>query len=89
MKSSASMKSSSSMKIPAMKIRGVDIVLLAGLAFCASALRAETPGALQNIVVGAGKTHLIDTATNIERVSVASPGVAEAAHVNDQRESAR
>jgi pilus assembly protein CpaC len=65
-----------------MKVRGVDILLLAGLAFCASALRAETPDALQNIVVGAGKTHLIDTATNIERVSVASPGVAEAVPVS-------
>lgn len=65
-----------------MRIRGVDILLLTGLALCASALRAETPNAVERIVVGAGRTHLIDTSVNIERVSVASPAVAEAVPVS-------
>ncbi|MGD1072231.1 MAG: pilus assembly protein N-terminal domain-containing protein [Bryobacteraceae bacterium] len=65
-----------------MRIRGVDVLLLTGLALCASVLRAETPDAVQRIVVGAGRTHLIDTAVNIERVSVASPAVAEAVPVS-------
>jgi pilus assembly protein CpaC len=65
-----------------MKIRPVDIGLLAALALCASALRAETHAAVQQILIGSGKSHLIDTAVNIERVSIASPETAEAVPVN-------
>lgn len=65
-----------------MKIRFTDILLLAGLACCASALRAETGLAPDQIQIAIGKTYLIDTAANIERVSVAAPGIAEAVPVN-------
>jgi pilus assembly protein CpaC len=59
-----------------------DVVLLGCLGLCASILRAQAPGAVQPITVGTGKTHLIDTPVNIERVSVASPLVAEAVPVS-------
>src|SRR5439155_25874569 len=65
-----------------MKIRLIDIALLAGLSLCASALRADTHPAVQEILIGSGKSHLIDTAVNIERVSIASPETAEAVPVN-------
>jgi pilus assembly protein CpaC len=64
-------------------IRGAwitDVLLLAGLALCASLLRADP--AFDRIRVGSGMTHLIDTAVNIDRVSVAAPEVAEAVPVS-------
>ncbi len=70
-----------------MKIRLTDILLLAGLAMCASALRAEQPAATaaaegEHINVGAGKTRLLDLPINIERVSIAAPETAEAVPVS-------
>ena len=73
-------------------IRPLDAVLLAALALCASALRADLlpenvlpedvlPES-QQIRLGTGKTHLIDTESNIRRVSVASPEIAEAVPVS-------
>jgi pilus assembly protein CpaC len=70
-----------------MKIRAIDILLLAGLAMCASALRAEqpeltAPAEAERITVGAGKTRLLDMPINIERVSIAAPEIAEAVPVS-------
>jgi len=64
------------------KSRGwvADALLIAGLALCASALRAAP--AFDRISVGSGMTHLIDTMVNIDRVSISSPEVAEAVPVN-------
>jgi pilus assembly protein CpaC len=64
------------------KARLVEIALLAGLALCASVLRAATLPAIEPIQVGAGKTYLVDTSVNIERVSIAAPEVAEAVPVS-------
>jgi len=61
-----------------MRIRPVDIILLFGLAVASSILRgAQEP----TILVSAGKTHLVDTATDIQRVSVADPQISEAVPV--------
>src|SRR5438067_6534659 len=51
---------------------------------CASVLRAAqtAPAAAEQIVVGSGKTHLLDLPMNIERVSVAAPETAEAVPVS-------
>ncbi len=72
-----------------MKIRVTDILLLAGLMMCASALRAAQQTAVANDVegverlsVGSGKTRLLDMPVNIERVSVAAPETAEAVPVS-------
>jgi pilus assembly protein CpaC len=68
------------------KKRIIDILFLAGLALCANRLRAEqvatAPAGAEQIVVGAGKTHLLDMPVNIERVSVATPEIAEAVPVS-------
>jgi len=69
------------------KIRPLDILLLAGLMLCANALRAaQNPAtdatASPKIALGAGKTHLMDLPVNIERVSIAAPEVAEAVPVS-------
>jgi pilus assembly protein CpaC len=64
------------------KMNALDFILLTGLALCASALRAETHPAIAKILVGTGRTYIIDTTVNIERVSIASPEVAEAVPVN-------
>ncbi len=67
------------------KRRLLDVLLIAGLMLCASALRAaQTPeaGSPEHILVGAGMTHLLDMAVNIERVSVAAPETAEAVPVS-------
>ncbi|HVV46341.1 MAG TPA: pilus assembly protein N-terminal domain-containing protein [Bryobacteraceae bacterium] len=64
----------------------VDILLAAGLVASASALRAaQTAPAVtpaEQITVGSGKTFLLDTPVNIERVSVAAPAAAEAVPVS-------
>lgn len=60
----------------------IEALLLAGLALCASVLHAATMPAIEQIQVGAGKTHLLDTAVNIERISVAAPDIAEAVPVS-------
>ena len=65
-----------------MKIRPVDILLIAGLALCANVLRAATTPEFEQIRVGSGKTHMIDAPSNIDRVSIASPEVAEAVPVS-------
>src|SRR5258705_495442 len=67
---------------PNVRKLGIDIAVLATLALCASVLRAETHSAIPRILLGSGKSHLIDTTVNIERVSVASPEIAEAVPVN-------
>ena len=63
-----------------------NVALLAGLLICANALRAQAPArapqAPIKIMIGAGKTHLIDAPSDIERVSIASPEVAEAVAIN-------
>jgi pilus assembly protein CpaC len=73
------------------KIRAVDILLLAGLMMCASLMRAGQPEAtaapdtergVEKIAVGAGKTRLLDMPVNIERVSIAAPETAEAVPVS-------
>lgn len=70
-----------------MKIRAIDILLLAGLAMCTSLLRAEQPALTapveaERITVGAGKTLLLDMPVNIERVSIAAAETAEAVPVS-------
>lgn len=71
-----------------MKIRIADILLLGGLAACASYLRAAqqpltaTQPAAEQLTVGADKTVLIDMPMNIERVSIANPLTAEAVPVS-------
>ena len=65
-----------------MKVRIVDIALLAALAACASLLRAQVTPEPSRIVVGSGKTFVLDTASDIERISIASPETAEAVPVN-------
>jgi pilus assembly protein CpaC len=65
-----------------MRIRALDVIILGSLALCASALHAEAPEPPQQITVGSGKTHLLDTDVNIERVSVAAPSIAEAVPVS-------
>jgi pilus assembly protein CpaC len=71
------------------KIRLTDILLLAGLALCASALRAAqqtAPAAdlegTDKISLGSGKTRLLDMPVNIERVSIAAAETAEAVPVS-------
>lgn len=68
------------------QVRLLDVVLLGALILCASVLRGaqNTPeiNAPERFTVGAGKTHLLDMAINIERVSVASPEIAEAVPVS-------
>ncbi len=71
----------------AFKIRAIDILLLAGLMMCASYMRAAqqpvtTPANGEQIIVGSGKTYLLDMPVNIERVSIAAPETAEAVPVN-------
>ncbi|HEX4136290.1 MAG TPA: pilus assembly protein N-terminal domain-containing protein [Bryobacteraceae bacterium] len=71
-----------------MRIRAIDILLLAGLAMCSSLLRADQPELTgtepspEKIDVGAGKTRLLDMPINIERVSIAAPETAEAVPVS-------
>ncbi len=62
--------------------RVADVLLLAGLALCASMLHAATMPAVERIQIGAGKTHLIDTPIDIQRVSLAAPEIAEAVPVS-------
>lgn len=69
-----------------MKIRAIDILLLAGLILCANILRAAQSGPAaedsEKITLGSGKTHLMDLPVNIERVSIAAPETAEAVPVS-------
>jgi pilus assembly protein CpaC len=67
------------------KIRLIDALMIAGLMLCASALRAAQgtqPAGAEQILVGAGKTRLIDMPVDIERVSIAAPLIAEAVPVS-------
>ncbi len=74
-----------------MKIRIIDIILLATLALCADYLHAasQQPGAatqpgivtqpgVEQLTVNVGKTLILDMPVNIQRVSIANPVVAEA-----------
>ena len=68
-----------------MKIRMIDALMIAGLMLCASALRGAQgtqPAGAEQILVGAGKTRLIDMPVDIERVSIAAPLIAEAVPVS-------
>jgi pilus assembly protein CpaC len=67
-----------------MKARIVEISVLAGLAICASALRAQVAPATGKILIGTGKTYVLDSAVDIERISVASPEVAESVPVSSR-----
>jgi pilus assembly protein CpaC len=63
----------------------VDLLLLCGLVFCASVMRAGQTSPVneaERITVGAGMTHLLDMPVNIERVSVAAPETIEAVPVS-------
>jgi pilus assembly protein CpaC len=67
------------------KIRIIDAIVIASLILCASALRgaqATAPAGAEQIEVGAGKTRLLDLPVDIERVSIASPEIAEAVPVS-------
>lgn len=73
-----------------------DILLVAGLLVCASSLRAAglredeapapsastSPVSGERLLVGVGKTYLLDLPVNIQRVSLAAPEVAEAVPVS-------
>ena len=62
----------------------IDLLLLAGLVGCASALRAAdgtSPVSSERLLVAVGKTYLLDMPVNIQRVSLASPEIAEAVPV--------
>jgi Flp pilus assembly secretin CpaC len=66
-------------------MRMIDALMIAGLMLCASALRAAQgtqPAGAEQILVGAGKTRLIDMPVDIERVSIAAPLIAEAVPVS-------
>jgi pilus assembly protein CpaC len=65
-----------------MRIRIADALLLGALALCANALRGAAPEPAQQLQVTSGKTRLLDTEVNIERVSVAAPEFAEAVPVS-------
>jgi pilus assembly protein CpaC len=65
-----------------MNVRIIDIALLAALAACASPLRAQATPEPSRILVGSGKTFVLDTASDIERISIASPETAEAVPVS-------
>jgi pilus assembly protein CpaC len=65
-----------------MKIRIIDIALLAGLAVCASPVRAQAVAEAARIMVGSGKTYILDAPADIERISIASPETAEAVPVS-------
>jgi pilus assembly protein CpaC len=73
-----------------MKVRITDILLLAGLAMCASAMRAAQQTAVaadveqgaEKLTVGSGKTRLLDMPVNIERVAIAAAETAEAVPVS-------
>jgi len=64
-----------------MNRRFIEISVVTALALCASSLRAQTP---TNILIGSGKTYVLDTAVDIERISVASPEVAESVPVSSR-----
>jgi pilus assembly protein CpaC len=67
---------------PVIRSRLTEILLLAGLALCFNVLRAATMPAVEQIQIGSGKTHLLDTEVNIQRVSVSAPEIAEAVPVS-------
>ena len=62
--------------------RIAEIALLAGLVACASVLRAAQLPGVEQIELSAGKSHLIDSTVDIDRVTVAAPEVAEAVPVS-------
>ena len=62
--------------------RLTDLLLLIGMALCCNILRAQTHPAVSRILVGTGKTYILDTSVNIERIAIASPEIAEAVPVN-------
>lgn len=67
-----------------MKTRAIDIVLIGGLLLATNALRAQAtaPAAGEALIVGVGKTRLLDMPMNVERVSVATAETAEAVPVS-------
>lgn len=65
-----------------MKLRPIDVLLLAGLAVCVSPLCAQAAPEATKILVGAGKTFLLDAPVDIDRVSIAAPEVAEVVVAN-------
>jgi pilus assembly protein CpaC len=66
--------------------RATEILLLLGLLMCASYLRAAqqttAPAQGERIMVGSGKTYLLDMPVNVERVSVAAPETVDAVPVS-------
>jgi pilus assembly protein CpaC len=65
-----------------MNVRIVDIALLAAVIACASPLCGQANPQPARILVGSGKTFVLDTTADIERVSIAAPETAEAVPVN-------
>ncbi len=66
-----------------MKRRVMEALIIAGLAMCASVLRAQTP-LVGKILIGTGKTYVLDSPIDIERISIASPEVAESVPVSNR-----
>lgn len=67
------------------RVRLLDLLILAVLALCASSLHGAQNGpeaVPEHILVGSGKTYLLDMSVNIERVSVAAPETVEAVPVS-------
>jgi len=68
-----------------MKSKIVDLLVVAALALCASALRAQTATAsVPRITIGAGRTYVLDTAVDIQKISIASPEIAESVPVTNR-----
>ena len=69
-----------------MRIRVTDIILLGALALCADYLHAAqepvTQPGVEQLTVSAGKSLLMDTPINIERVFLANPATADAVAVS-------
>lgn len=64
-----------------MKRHLIEFSILAALILCASPLRGEQPG---KILVGAGKTYVLDSTVDIERISIAAPEVAESVPISSR-----
>ncbi len=67
-----------------MRSRIVDIAVLLALALCASALRAQAVPEVGRILIGTGKTYVLDSAVDIERILISSPEVAESVPINNR-----
>ncbi len=67
-----------------MRSRIVDLLVLAALALCASALRAQTTPNVPRITIGAGRTYALDTTKDIKKILITSPEIAESVAVSNR-----